>query len=237
MSDSRPGPHQVLDFADPDALARTAADLIAAGISEALARSGRASLAVAGGSTPGETYRRLSAAALDWARVSIVPTDERWAPPSSPDSNERFLGETLLQGPAEAACFIPLWSDAPTPEAAASRAESAIAALTPFDVVVLGMGEDGHFASLFPGSPALVEGLDPDGARLCIGVPSGTPAPPQPRITLTRHAFRHARHILLLITGEAKRRVFEDAWIAGRDLPVRSLQEVDSPDVRILWSP
>ena len=234
MSDPVPG--SVLDLADPATLARTAADLIAGALGGALSRSGRAGLAVAGGTTPAATYRRLSEAALDWAEVTIVPTDERWAPPSSPDSNQRFLHETLLQGPAAAARFVPLWSDAATPDAAAARAEPHVAALTPFDVVVLGMGDDGHFASLFPASPALAEGLDPDGVRLCIGVPSGSPAPPQPRITLTRRAFQDARLILLLITGEAKRRVLEDAWFAGRDLPVRTLKEVDA-DVRVLWSP
>ncbi len=237
MSDTGPGSELVLDLADADALARTAADLIAAALAAALAGSGRASLAVAGGTTPAATYRRLSGALIDWAKVSIVPTDERWVSPSSPDSNERFLRESLLQGPAAAAAFTPLWSDAPTPDAAAARAEPAIAALTPLDVVVLGMGEDGHFASLFPGSPALAEGLDPDGARRCIGVPSGSPAPPQPRITLTRRAFQDARHVLLLITGQAKRRVFDDAWFGDRDLPIRSLRDMDSPDVRVLWSP
>ena len=237
MSDGGAGPDPVLDLADADALARTAADLIAGALGAALAASGRASLAVAGGTTPGGAYRRLSGALIDWARVSIVPTDERWAPPSSPDSNERFLRESLLQGPAAAAAFTPLWSDAPTPDAAAARAEPAIAALTPLDVAVLGMGEDGHFASLFPGSPALAEGLDPEAARLCIGVPSGSPAPPQPRITLTRRAFQDARHILLLITGEAKRRVFDHAWSGGRDLPIRSLRDLRCGDVRVLWSP
>ena len=237
MSDAAAGPFKVLDLADPQTLAQTAAELVGAALGGALARSGGASLAVAGGTTPAATYRLLSTAVLDWARVGIVPTDERWVAPASPDSNQHFLRETLLQGPAAAARFTPLWSDAPTPEAAAARAEPQVRSLTPFDAVVLGMGEDGHFASLFPGSPVLAEGLDPNGSRLCIGAPAGTPAPPQPRISLTFRAFEGARRVLLLITGEAKRRVFEDAWSGGRDLPVGSLRRLDAADVRVLWSP
>ncbi len=237
MSEAAPGGLPLRPFADSRALASTAAELIADGLREAIARSGQARLAVAGGTTPADTYRRLSSLALDWPNVTIVPTDERWVEPSSPDSNQRFLHETLLQGPAAAARFIPLWSDAATPEAAAARAASQVAAVDPFDVVVLGMGEDGHFASLFPGSPVLAEGLDLSGASLCIGVPAGDPAPPQPRISLTFRAFQHVERILLLITGDTKRRVLEDAWLGDRDLPVGSLRGLDQGAVQILWSP
>ena len=237
MSDLTPGPDVVLDLANPEALAQIAADLIARSLIGAFARAGRASLAVAGGSTPAQTYRRLSAAAVDWGRVDIVPTDERWAPPSSTDSNERFLRETLLQGPAMAARFTPLWSDVATPQDAATRAEPLIADLVPFDVVVLGMGEDGHFASLFPGSPALAEGLDPLGSRLCVGAPAGSPAPAQPRISLTFRAFEDARDIFLLITGAAKRRVLDDVWSGARDAPIGALRGLGGGAVRVLWAP
>ena len=237
MNDSATGSDAVVDLANPEALAETAADMIARALAAALDRAARASLAVAGGTTPAQTYRRLSAAPLDWARIDIVPTDERWVPPSSPDSNERFLRETLLQGPAAAARFTPLWSEAPTPQVAAARAEPLIAALVPFDVVVLGMGDDGHFASLFPGSPVLAEGLDPEGPRLCLGAPAGSPAPPQPRISLTLRAFEHGQDIFLLITGGTKRRVLDDAWSGGRDLPVSALRSLGGDAVRVLWAP
>src|SRR5207253_887994 len=130
-------------------------------------------------------YDRLSRARIDWTRVAVTLSDERWVPASDPESNERMVRGHLLAGPASAARFQPLWSQDTTPEAAAAALEPAISALAPFDMVLLGMGEDGHFASLFPGSPALDQGLDLDGQRLCIAVPAGKPAPSQPRISLT----------------------------------------------------
>jgi 6-phosphogluconolactonase len=147
-----------------------------------------------------------------------------------------MLREHLLDGPASAAAFTPLWGAEPTLQAAAERAHAAVAWLMPFDVVLLGMGDDGHFASLFPGSPVLAEGLDPDGERHCVAVPAGSPAPPQPRISLTLHALLNSHQVLLLITGEAKRRRIEEA-LAGADLPVRALLLQERTPVRILWAP
>jgi 6-phosphogluconolactonase len=222
-------------FADRDALAEAASGLIAERLERALRLRGRAAFLATGGSTPAETYRRLREAPIDWSKVAVGLTDERWVPPTSPDSNERMLRETLLAGPAARARFVPLWSQAQGPEAAARTAEPDIRALGPADVVLLGMGEDGHIASLFPGSPALEAGLDPGGRRLCIGVPDGVPAPPQARISLTLPALLNGL-VLILISGEAKRRTLEAA-LQGADLPVRRVLAQPRVPVRILWSP
>jgi 6-phosphogluconolactonase len=224
-------------FANREVLAEAAASAIAEQLDLRLCEgAARARFAATGGSTPRAAYERLRNWPIDWSRVDITLGDERWAPPASPDSNQGMLEAELLKGGAAAARFVPLWSDEASPEQAAAEAETGIASLLPFDLVLLGMGEDGHFASLFPGSPALAEGLDPAAPRLCIAVPAGDPAPALPRISLTLRALLDARLIVLLITGEAKRRTLEAA-LAGADLPARALLLQDRAPVRILWAP
>lgn len=229
----RPAP-QIEVFEDREALADAASGLIAERLARAVRQRGRAAFLATGGSTPAETYRRLSRAPIDWSKVAVGLTDERWVPPTSPDSNERMVRETLLVGPAAAAHFVPLWSQAQGPEAAARLAEPDVRALEPVDVVLLGVGEDGHIASLFPGSPALERGLDPGARRLCIGVPDGLPAPPQARISLTLPALLHGL-VIVLISGTAKRQALEAA-LAGADLPVRRVLAQPRVPVRILWA-
>lgn len=230
-----PGSARIEPFEDRAALADASSRLIAERLAAALEARGRAALLATGGSTPVETYRRLSRARIDWSRVAVSLTDERWVRPDSPDSNERMVRQTLLTEAAAAARFVPLWSEAQDPEAAARTAEPDIRALEPFDCVLLGMGEDGHIASLFPGSPVLGLGLDPGARRLCIGVPDGLPAPPQARISLTLPALLHGL-VLVLVSGNAKRRTIEAA-LAGADLPVRRVLAQSRVQVRILWSP
>jgi 6-phosphogluconolactonase len=222
-------------FADREALAEAASGLIAKALGRALKARGAAALVATGGSTPAPAYRRLSQATLDWGKVAITLSDERWVPPTFKDSNERMLRESLLQGPAAAAHFVPLWSPAQDPEAAAQAADPDIRRLLPFDLVLLGMGEDGHTASLFPGNPALDVGLDPGAHRLCIGAPRSEPAPAQARISLTLPALLSGP-VVILISGEAKRRTIEAA-LAGADLPVRRVLKQSRVPVRILWSP
>ncbi len=217
-------------FDDRAALAKGAADLIV----EALRSGGR--FAASGGSTPAPIYENLRERDLDWSRIEVTLSDERWVAPTSPDSNERMLREHLLRGPAAEARFVPLNAHAEEVDAAAAIVEPRIAPLLPFDMALLGMGDDGHFASLFPGSPALKLGLDPEGDRLCIGVPAGAPMPPQPRISMTLRALMTSRTVLLLITGQTKRDVLERA-LGGADLPVGALLLQDRAPVHIYWSP
>jgi 6-phosphogluconolactonase len=221
-------------YADASEAARAAAEAIADWLVAGLAEDDRASFVATGGSTPGEVYDLLSTLPLPWEHVSVTLSDERWVAPDSPDSNARLLQERLLVGEAAQANFVPLWSDAPTAEDAAEVAEAAVAGLLPADVVLLGMGEDGHIASLFPGSPVLEEGLDPLGGSLVIAAPAGEPAPPQDRLSLTLYALRQSYLILVLIRGEAKRRVVEE----GQGLPIHALLDAagETP-VRIIWSP
>ena len=213
-------------FADTAALADAAADAIEAALRGALEARGRASLVATGGRSPGPVYDRLSRADLNWRKVAVTLSDERQVDAASPASNARLLRERLSVGRAANARFLPL----------TDYAEPALRQLLPFDAVILGMGEDGHIASLIPGSPLIDEAMDPAGERLLAESPAGFGSPPVARITLTLAALLQSRAIFLLIAGEAKRQVIADAR-AGADLPVRALLDQGLAPVRIFWTP
>jgi 6-phosphogluconolactonase len=213
-------------YPDGPALADAAADAVADRLVEALAAHGRAGLVATGGRSPGPIYDRLSTTtALDWTRVVVTLSDERCVPPDDPVSNARLVRERLLKSAGPKAHLLPLW---PEPDPAA------LAALMPFDAVMLGMGEDGHIASLIPGDPGLEEAYAT--ADLTRPVPAGLGKPPVGRITLTLSALMNARAIFLLIAGEAKRGVIGRA-LAGEDLPVGRLISQSKAPIRIFWTP
>ncbi len=209
-----------------EALAEAAATAIEAALEGALDARGRASLVATGGRSPGPVYDRLSRAALDWAHVAVTLSDERQVDALSPNSNGRLLHERLFVGPAAAAQFLPL----------TDYAEGVLRKLLPFDAVILGMGEDGHIASLIPGSPVMAHAMDPDGQILIAESPQGFGSPPVARITLTLSALLQSRAIFLLITGEAKRQVIAQSN-AGADFPVRAILNQDRVPVRVFWTP
>jgi 6-phosphogluconolactonase len=143
------------EFAAAEDLAVAAVEAVLQALSAGLRRRGAAGLAATGGRSPGAVYDALSLAPLDWAQVGMTLTDERWVDPSSPDSNEGLVRRRLLQGRAKVARFTGLRGTADRIEDAASQASDALRGWPPLDVVLLGMGEDGHVASLFPGNAAL----------------------------------------------------------------------------------
>lgn len=219
-------------FPDDAALADAACDAAAQALWSGIDVRGRASLIGTGGRSPHGTYDRLAHASLDWSRVTVSLSDDRFVPPDDPASNEKLVRERLLVGRAAGARFQPLRYDAATPQACADLAEPHLAALAPYDMLLLGMGEDGHIASLIPGDPGLDSGLDPAGRRFVAAVPAGLGSPPVARITLTLKALLTARQILLLIAGETKHRVVS----RERGLPVHALLEQAKGRVRVLWT-
>ncbi|MDO8377655.1 6-phosphogluconolactonase [Phenylobacterium sp.] len=220
-------------FPDEAALADAASTATVAALSAGLAARGHASLIGTGGRSPAPVYDALSGADLDWGRITVSLSDDRFVPLTSPDSNERLVRERLLRGCAAAATFLSLYSSVPTPDAAAEIAEPHLRALAPFDMLFLGMGEDGHIASLIPGSPVMDQGLDPAGERFVIGVPEGVGSPPVARISLTLRALLQARATLVLIRGAVKRQIVE----AGSGLPVHAFLKQATAPVRVLWAP
>ena len=218
-------------YATAAALADAAAEAVADLLARALAERGRASLVGTGGTSPGPVYDRLSQADLDWAHVAVTLSDERHVDVSSPNSNARLLRERLFVGPAAAAQYLPL----------TDYAEGVLRKLLPFDAVMLGMGEDGHMASLIPGSPVMAHAMDLGGQALTAESPAGFGSPPVARITLTLAALLQSRAIFLLIAGEAKRQVIAEAANlgsgAGADYPVRAILNQDRVPVRIFWTP
>lgn len=213
-------------FGSPREAAREAADAIAGALRDAVAERGRASFIATGGRTPEAAYDILARAILPWDKVAITLTDERWVDPGSAESNERLVRDRLLVENAAQAFFLPLKSSAATPQDGVEEAERRIGPMLLADVVLLGMGEDGHVASLFPDGLVEAEGL-------AVGVDAAEPAPPQPRLSLTLQALQPRRLTVLLISGEAKRRVLE----AADDLPVHKLLARTKAQVRVLWSP
>ena len=224
-------------FSDPASQAAAAASAIVQSLSYRLRLRGSASMVATGGRSAGAVYDVLSNAALDWAKVDVTLSDERFVDASSPDSNERLARERLLQNRAARARFVGLRGVSATPEAAAAEASAALAGWPPFDVVMLGMGEDGHIASLFPGNPALAAGLD-RAAPPCIAVPEGEGmAPAQPRLSLSLPRLVSTRLVLLVVSGVEKRRVLERALddSDSTPFPVRALLN-SAPTRRILWT-
>lgn len=232
-----PGP-LLRRFPDHESLVTALCARVSGGLRAALAVRPVASLLVPGGRTPAAFLDHLSQASLDWSRVTVGLTDERWVPPADAASNERLLRTHLLRDAAAHARVLGLVNDAPDPAAGAALAWRRLGAIPrPLDAVVLGMGEDGHFASLFPDDPASLAGLDPAAAPACIAVHA--PAAPAQRVSLNLAALLQSRELFLLVTGERKWALIEEALGAApsRNLPVSALLLQRSVPLTVYWSP
>ncbi len=209
---------QFHDYPDREMLMLRLAQRIASELGEVLRAQGRATLSVPGGTTPGPVFDTLSGADLDWANVAIVLNDERWVPEDSPRSNTRLLRERLLVGRAAVATLLPLRMTAPTPEDGLEALSAGLVPHLPISVLLLGMGEDMHTASLFPGADHLDAALAKDAPPL---MAMRAEAASEPRITLTAPVLQDALRVHVLITGAAKRAALEQARkLPPRDAPI-----------------
>jgi 6-phosphogluconolactonase len=223
-------------FETPAALAQAAAGATVQALQAGIAARGRGRLVATGGRSPGPVYDLLPSADLDWGLVDVTLSDERFVPLDHPASNAALVRTRLLQGAAAAAHFTPLWHPASDAMACADLAEAEVAALAPLDMTLLGMGLDGHVASLIPGADGLAAAMAPDSGRFCRGLNEAIGDPPLPRITLTLAALLQSKAILILISGAEKRQVFNQA-LAGADLPVGALLTQTRVPVRVFWTP
>ncbi len=193
-----------------------------------------ASLVVSGGSTPVDCFAELAGTELDWERVQVLLSDERWVAPDQADSNERLVRDHLLKGNAAAAQLTPVYSATSTPEQRCDELQEPLPSL-PFAAALIGMGTDGHFASLFPDAVNLAAGLDVECGRLYI--PVMTAASPHPRVSMTLAAISRSDEIVLLMFGQDKLDVFEKAKTSKNGFPVSRLLRQKRAPVNVFWAP
>ena len=196
---------EMLSFEDRSSLDLALAAQVASWLEQGIAERGSGYLVVSGGSTPKQLFSLLSRNKLDWRRVVIVLADERWVPLDHEDRNERTVRSTLLQGAAADANFLSL---TPTPDDSVANVtglSTLLASLPTFDVVLLGMGEDAHTASLFPCASEIKEGITTKEGALMTRPKNA----PYDRISLSKHRLQDTRHGVIHIVGDQKKRVYD----------------------------
>ena len=224
-------------FENRERASAAAAGIITQALKRRLTGDSAATLVLSGGTSPIATFGYLKQADVDWARIHITLSDERWVAAGHEDSNERLLKEHLTgDDPVGRAAFLPLYREGESPESRAEQLERELRGMPfPFACSLLGMGEDGHFASLFPDAATLDEGTDVDGRRLA--VPVDTAASTHRRLSLTLAALSRSDEIVLLLFGEKKLEVLLEAASNQSAYPVSRLLLQKRAPVRILWSP
>ncbi|MFB2549484.1 6-phosphogluconolactonase [Ensifer soli] len=226
------------EFDTGEALAEGLAGTVAAALEAAIAARGAATLAVSGGSTPKAFFRALSSKALDWSKVTVTLVDERFVGPQSERSNHRLVAENLIANAAAHAAFVPLFHDVATAQDAAAIATRETANLcSPFDVAILGMGNDGHTASFFPGGSRLAEALDLETPRGVITMEAEGAG--EPRLTFTFSALHDARLLVLHIEGEGKKAVLSKAQKGSEEaeMPIRAVLNRAATPLAVYWAP
>jgi 6-phosphogluconolactonase len=222
------------EFKSPVLLADGLALKVAKQLSDAIDARGTATLVVSGGRSPVAFFQNLAKQKLDWSKVVVTLADERWVPVEHADSNAGLLKRYLLQGPAAKAQFLSLYSASTNLEQAAEQADRLLAELPAIDVLVLGMGDDGHTASLFPNSPNLSDALKVDGTRRCY--PMLAPTVPHQRLTMSRALLASAKTTVLSISGQSKLTTLSAA-LAGDDVAAMPIRAFLQPTLEIYWCP
>ncbi|WP_294622281.1 6-phosphogluconolactonase [uncultured Roseovarius sp.] len=211
----------LIEYADDEMLAIDLANALAGELRATLNHEDRALFVVPGGSSPGPVFDDLCEADLDWSRVDVMLSDERWVPEVHVRSNTRMIRERLLVGRAAKANYLPLYARAEAPEAVLAELESYIIPRLPIAVLLLGMGEDMHTASLFPGADNLEVAL---GRRAPVLVPMRAPGAPEPRVTLSARVLNDAMSKHLILMGSSKRAALDRAQsLPVHEAPVRAV--------------
>lgn len=199
---------ELIEYPDAEMMMMDLANTLAGELESCLLNHDHASFAVPGGTTPGPIFDVLCGAKhIDWSRVHVMLTDERWVPETSNRSNTKLLRERLLVGPAAAATYVPLYGGTDTPEGSLDALQATLADELPVSVMLLGMGADMHTASIFPGADKLDDALNGD----ALLVPMRAPGAPEPRITLSAKVLQGAMSRHIVITGREKREALERA--------------------------
>lgn len=228
----------IFEFAGADQASVAMAAQIIPALQSGIELRGAASLLVPGGRTPLPLFEALRNAPLEWDKVRVSLTDERWVDESHVASNAALVRRELLQSAASAASFLPLFDGQSTAGVATESVWRSLGQLPrPLDVAVLGMGEDGHFASLFPGNDNLESALSLAASPACVAMRA--PVEPGDRISLNLAALLQVRRLFLLVTGSHKKAVLKAAATEvhhGR-LPVAALLQQNRCTVEVYWAP
>jgi 6-phosphogluconolactonase len=227
-----------LEFDSQSALVAAITGRIANSLDVAVKTRGYASLAVSGGTTPVPMFAALSSVDLDWHKIVISLVDERWVPVSEKDSNENLVRTYLLKKKAAAAAFIGMKTAAVSASAGEKECAERLKHIPmPYDIMVLGMGGDGHTASLFPGAEKLPAAVDMASGRTCMAVAPAAAA--HERMTLTLPAILSSREIIVHISGAEKQKVYEQAISEGppEEMPIRYVLRQEKIPVTVFWAP
>ncbi|RZF92774.1 6-phosphogluconolactonase [Pseudoalteromonas sp. CO302Y] len=228
-------------FATKDELTAELSSSLEQSLVSGIKQDGRAVLMVSGGSSPAPAYKHLSNLELDWANIDVAMVDERWVDASHEKSNEAFIKSTLLQNQGAAANFITMKNSAATAKKGVAECEAAYQSLKrPFDVTILGMGPDGHTASLFPHAEGLEHGLATNDLVCAINaIESDVTGKITERMTLTLAAIADSKVVKLLISGEEKLEVYKQAKQGGvvADMPLRAVLNHPTINIEVYWAP
>jgi 6-phosphogluconolactonase len=220
----------LITYAGLGPLASGVADAILADLSAAIAQHGRATLCVAGGTTPAPMFDILAHAPIDWSKVTVMPTDERWVDESDPRSNAALIKKHLLQGAAQSARYIGLYTKDQSAQAALGGIAGSIAPHLPISVLLAGMGADLHTASLFPDAQNIAAAMADDAPAVMIMHPKSQP---EARITLTAPVLRAAPCVHIMISGAAKRAALQSMDTAA---PTRAPVGILMPHAQVHWA-
>jgi len=229
--------HNLNSFNSREELDQALAEKVSQILQSAIALKGKASIAVSGGSTPKGFFNVLSNKDIDWKKVTITLADERWVDINDDASNTRLVHENLLKNNAAAAKFFHLkQGEILCEETLADLNLAANSSLLPLDVLILGMGEDGHTASLFPCSEQIKQGLDISNANALMKVEPKTA--PHQRITFSFAALKQSQNTFLHVCGESKKQVLDKAFATTDifEMPIRAFLQDENIDTQVFWA-
>ncbi len=212
-------------------------------LDRSITRNGAASLLVSGGSTPAPLYQQLARTELEWDKIQVALVDERWVDKDHPASNEALIEKNLLISNASAANFTGMKTADETAENGCDVTENQYQLLPrPYSVTILGMGNDGHTASLFPYAQGLSDALDEENQYLTAAImakQSDVTGENTERLSLTLHGLLQSERLILLLTGDAKMKILNQAMQNGpvEDMPVRALLRQNKVPVEVYWAP
>lgn len=226
----------MLEFENTSALDIALAEQTTAMLAADINATGSASLVVSGGRTPMGFFHLLSQQDLDWSAVTITLADERWVDNQHQDSNEKLVRENLLINNAVQANFVAAKNAATDAVDGEADLEQSLATIGRFTVVILGMGDDGHTASLFPDAERLALGLDMHSGRTAIAVTP--PVAPHQRISMTLPRLLDAQQVVIHISGAGKQAVLQAAHEGDdiAELPIRAILNQQIAPLKIYWA-